>query len=252
MSNRAADINPNDIETISILKGAAATGLYGVRAANGAVVITTKNGKSGKGLTINVGYYFWYRSRSISFLNFRKILDGVGMVLMMEVCTLATGALIEAQSVVDPTYVYYDNNYEELLPKRRHERCLFQYVGWKRCVYFLYICKQYSNRKGIIPFSDWGRTSVRFRGSAKFSEKFSVEASVNYSNSGGNRVPHTSMGERLMYWSHTQDITNYKKPDGTQVPGILSANPLWTAEFWPYEDQVDRTIGNLTFNYKPS
>src|SRR5690606_36144724 len=58
MTNRAADINPNDIENVTILKGAAATGLYGVRAANGAVVITTKSGKSGSGLTINVGSTF--------------------------------------------------------------------------------------------------------------------------------------------------------------------------------------------------
>ena len=48
LSNRAMDINPNDIESVSVLKGAAATALYGVRAANGAIVITTKKGKAGK------------------------------------------------------------------------------------------------------------------------------------------------------------------------------------------------------------
>src|SRR5690606_22588354 len=48
MSNRAADINPDDIESISILRGGAATALYGLRAANGAVVITTKSGKAGR------------------------------------------------------------------------------------------------------------------------------------------------------------------------------------------------------------
>src|SRR5690606_38890224 len=48
MSNRAADINPDDIESISILRGGAATALYGLRAATGAVVITTKSGKAGR------------------------------------------------------------------------------------------------------------------------------------------------------------------------------------------------------------
>jgi len=47
-SNRAGDINPDDIASYTILKGAAATALYGVRAANGAIVITTKKGKLGK------------------------------------------------------------------------------------------------------------------------------------------------------------------------------------------------------------
>lgn len=48
MSNRAIDINPSDIESVSVLKSIPATALYGVRAANGAVIITTKQGKSGE------------------------------------------------------------------------------------------------------------------------------------------------------------------------------------------------------------
>ena len=48
------DINPDDIETISILKGAAATALYGYRGANGVVLITTKKGKSGEGLGVEI------------------------------------------------------------------------------------------------------------------------------------------------------------------------------------------------------
>ncbi|MEQ9582497.1 MAG: TonB-dependent receptor plug domain-containing protein, partial [Arenibacter sp.] len=47
-SNRAGDINPEDIESFNVLKGAAATALYGVRASNGAIIITTKKGKQGK------------------------------------------------------------------------------------------------------------------------------------------------------------------------------------------------------------
>lgn len=50
--NAASDINPADIESINVLKGAAATALYGSRAANGAIMITTKKGKAGKGLGI--------------------------------------------------------------------------------------------------------------------------------------------------------------------------------------------------------
>lgn len=56
--NAAADINPNDIESINVLKGAAATALYGSRAANGAIMITTKKGKSnqkGVGVTFDSG-----------------------------------------------------------------------------------------------------------------------------------------------------------------------------------------------------
>ncbi|MBV4358174.1 SusC/RagA family TonB-linked outer membrane protein [Pinibacter aurantiacus] len=53
--NAAADVNPDDIESINVLKGAAASALYGSRAANGVVMITTKKGKRGLGVTINSG-----------------------------------------------------------------------------------------------------------------------------------------------------------------------------------------------------
>lgn len=54
--NAAADINPDDIESYNVLKGAAATALYGSRAANGVIMITTKKGKRGLGITVNTGF----------------------------------------------------------------------------------------------------------------------------------------------------------------------------------------------------
>jgi TonB-linked SusC/RagA family outer membrane protein len=56
--NAASDINPDDIETINVLKGAAATALYGSRASNGVVMITTKKGKSQKGMGITINSSF--------------------------------------------------------------------------------------------------------------------------------------------------------------------------------------------------
>lgn len=53
--NAAADINPDDIESITVLKGAAASALYGSRGSNGVILVTTKKGKKGLGVTINSG-----------------------------------------------------------------------------------------------------------------------------------------------------------------------------------------------------
>src|ERR1700761_138962 len=53
--NAAADINPDDVESINVLKGAAASALYGSRAANGVIMITTKKGRSGLHVTVNGG-----------------------------------------------------------------------------------------------------------------------------------------------------------------------------------------------------
>jgi TonB-linked SusC/RagA family outer membrane protein len=55
MGNAASDINPDDIQSINVLKGAAATALYGSRAANGVIMITTKKGRAGSNVTVNLG-----------------------------------------------------------------------------------------------------------------------------------------------------------------------------------------------------
>ncbi len=70
--NAASDINPEDIESINILKGAAASALYGSRAANGVIMITTKKGKGAKGLgvTINSGLTFGKIDKS-TFANYQ-------------------------------------------------------------------------------------------------------------------------------------------------------------------------------------
>ena len=54
--NAAADINPDDIETMTVLKGAAATALYGSKAANGVIMVTTKKARKGLGITVNSGF----------------------------------------------------------------------------------------------------------------------------------------------------------------------------------------------------
>lgn len=60
--NGAAEINPDDIETLTVLKGANATALYGSRAANGAIIITTKSGEGRKGLGVSVGHSTTYET----------------------------------------------------------------------------------------------------------------------------------------------------------------------------------------------
>ena len=72
--NAAADINPDIIESINVLKGAAASALYGSRAANGVIMITTKKGRKGLGVTINSGLIFG----SIDKETFAKYQDEYG------------------------------------------------------------------------------------------------------------------------------------------------------------------------------
>jgi TonB-linked SusC/RagA family outer membrane protein len=69
--NAAADINPDDIATMTVLKGAAATALYGERAGNGVILITTKKGRQGLGITVNAGITAGRIDRS-TFIKYQK------------------------------------------------------------------------------------------------------------------------------------------------------------------------------------
>ena len=80
--NAASDINPNDIESIDVLKGAAASALYGSRAANGVIMITTKEGcvfSTGKGSWCYIQFKCYFRNVSIKALsrNIRKAMEEV-------------------------------------------------------------------------------------------------------------------------------------------------------------------------------
>ncbi|RYZ29555.1 MAG: TonB-dependent receptor, partial [Chitinophagaceae bacterium] len=76
LGNPLDNINPNDIESIQVLKDAAAAAIYGSRASNGVVLITTKRGRSGKpAITLNAYTGYMERSRKLDMLNAEEWID---------------------------------------------------------------------------------------------------------------------------------------------------------------------------------
>lgn len=250
LSNRALDINPNDIESVSVLKGAAATGLYGVRAANGAIVITTKKGKAGAvRITANSTISLQGINKYPSFQD--KYGQGTNGDYLPDNIFPAWGAPVEVVSnSIDPEYVYYDNYRNAMQTGKMFDNHVSISGGNDVSTFFASIA--HTDQEGVIPFSTWNRTSAKLSGTIKFSEKFNASASVNYSNSGGNRVPHDRLMENLMYFPHTRDVRKFEDENGLQNYVGLSDNPLYSAKYWTYEDNVDRMIGNLFLSYKPA
>lgn len=247
MSNRMADINPNDIETMSVLKGAAATALYGVRAANGAVIITTKKGKSGQ-VQVNV-------NSSVGFDKLVKmpaLQDEYGQGFTGErddnSFWPSWGANIAEEN--DPTYVYQNNWKNAFDTGVTFDNNVSVSGGNEKATFFGSIGRL--DQDGIIPFSNWARTTAKLSGTITASEKFNFSASMNYTNSGGNRVPHDRFLERMMYWSETTDVTDYINEDGTMKSTGGNTNPIYDARFATYEDNVNRVIGNINLNYSPA
>lgn len=250
-TNRLADINSADIESLNVLKGASATALYGLRGANGVIVITTKKGQQGKpqiGLTTSYGvmdiakapdYQTTYREGRFGRLRFRS-----------------NGNPLRFQSFGPKVYEgvtpVYDPIDDLFVQGNKADVSLSVSGGTEAAQY--YTSFGYSNTEGIIPFSDWSRMNVRLGGQLAASDKLSIGGSVNFSNSGGNK-PHSgdkSIMSALSYHPTTFDVLDYINPDGTQrdySDGIID-NPRYLAEYSTFEDDVNRIIGNLSFNYK--
>ncbi len=247
-SNRVADLNPNDIESLNVLKGAAATALYGVRAANGAVIITTKKGQAGA-VKVNL-------SSSVGFEQINQYPEfqeqyGQGFSGNYQPTSFwpSWGAPVSAVQVIEPEHQFYDNTRNTMETGMQIDNTVSVSGGSENATFYASFANL--QQDGVMPFSDWGRTSVKLSGSASMTDKLDVTGSINYINSGGNRVPHDRMMERLMYWANTQDVTDYINPDGTQNT-YGNTNPIYDARFATYEDNVNRVIGNVNINYRPT
>ncbi len=246
MTNRIADINPNDIETMSVLKGAAATALYGVRAANGAVIITTKKGKSGQ---VQVNFSSSYGMDELVKKPEFQDQYGQGFSGVRDDSSFwpSWGASYAEEN--DPNYVYQDNWTKAFNTGKTFDNNVSISGGNEKATFYGSFGNL--NQEGIIPFSNWARTTAKLSGTVTASEKFNFSGSINFSNSGGNRVPHDRFLERMVYWSESTDVTDYINEDGT-MNTYGNTNPIYDARFATYEDDVNRVIGNINFNYSPT
>ncbi|MCP9201457.1 SusC/RagA family TonB-linked outer membrane protein [Gramella sp. GC03-9] len=248
LSNRAADLNPNDIESLNILKGAAATALYGVRAANGAVIITTKKGQAGS-VRVNI-------NSSVGFDEVNQFPDfqetyGQGFSGVYDASSFWPnwGPSMEEINEIDPDVRFYDIWDDAMRTGTQIDNTISVSGGSENATFYGSIGKL--DQEGIIPFSDWGRTSAKLSGEVKMSDKFKFSGNINYSITGGNRVPHDRFMERLVYWAPNHDVTDYINEDGT-MKTYGNTNPIYDARFSTFEDEVNRTVGNLRFTYSPT
>ncbi|GAA0560953.1 SusC/RagA family TonB-linked outer membrane protein [Chitinophaga japonensis] len=251
MSNRAADINPDDIESISILRGGAATALYGLRAANGAVVITTKSGRAGRlrvSLTSTYGFDRVNKTPDVQTRFSQGYLGDYDPTSFWP----SWGPTVEEARQLDPTHpAQLFNNYERAYRTGTQFRNTLNMSGGTEKGVF---AASFStlNQDGVIPFSDYNNYSAKVNGELRFSDKFKAGASLNYIKSGGNRVNADRYGEQLIYWSPRWDVKDYIKPDGTQnTYGPDNDNPMYTLATNRFGDDVNRVIASANFTYSP-
>jgi TonB-linked SusC/RagA family outer membrane protein len=252
IGNRAADINPDDIETINVLKGGAATSLYGLRASNGAIIITTKSGKAGKlkgsfTSTASLDQIDMYPQTEGKYTQgFLGVYDSTSF-------WPAFGPTIAAAKAIDPTHPdHLFNNYKRGYDNGNSFRNSLNISGGTDKAIFTGSFSQF-NQKGIMPFTDYHNYSIKVGGELIFSPKFRMGSSVNYLKSGGRHGNADRYNESLTYFSPRWDFRNYIKPDGTEktIVGSTNENPLYLLYGKKYVDDVDRVINNTNFTYSP-
>ena len=258
VSNRIADLNPQDIESMTVLKGGPATALYGLRAANGAIIITTKRGKAGR---LSVDLSSTYGTEEINkFPETQRVYtQGYEGVYDPNSFWPTWGPMVEdaravaaAEGLARPGDLF--NNFQNGYVRGNQWRNTISVSGGNEKATFRTSISRLDH-EGVLPFSTYENTSFRINANYVANEKFNFGGGVNYIRSGGNRVNADRFNERLVYWAPQYDVQDYIRQDGSMIGyrngGTVGNNPVYGEATNKFIDDVDRYIGNLNFSYSP-
>lgn len=251
-SNRASDINPEDIESISVLKGPAAAALYGIQAAEGAVIITTKRGKAGASIVTYSG--------SVSIDNIIGTSDVQTLYGQGKQIVTSLGTNIDTDSPLSwgnstagsPIF----NNIEDFFSNAITSNHTVSYSGGtdKSNVYFSI---GDVSQEGTIESTSYDKTSFRINASSAINDNLTLGVSANYittktnSTKQGNASGSSFLS--LLGYPANVDASDYLNADNSQKSFFLDQqfdNPYWSIENSPNTDEVNRLMGVVNLNYK--
>lgn len=253
-TNRAADLSPNDIESITILKGPEATALYGSQASSGAVLITTRKPVSGIGVT----YDNSFRGSKITRYN-------------ESISTFNTGS----NGVYSPIYSaipnffgpaygadtkQYDNVHNFFRTAFTHNHNLAVNFGKKNSSWR--VSASYINQQGVVPGNSYEKLNLRLANTTKVGKYLDFTPSISYINDLNNK-PLRGIGGYLtdVYaWPGDHDVKNYLRANGrkavinpadTSAPTTELDNPLYSATQNKSQDKSHRYFATFGINIYP-
>ncbi|GAB2785079.1 SusC/RagA family TonB-linked outer membrane protein [Rhabdobacter roseus] len=279
--NRAIDINPNDIESVNVLKGPAATALYGIQAASGVVIITTKKGSRSEVQNVSVnfssntsadrimrnfpaqmryaqgdrGVYatgtFGHFGPPLTTLRYdgssNNPADARGFLVDMNHPSAVADARltpVNNQDVFYQTGLTFDNNFNVSTGNKNSS--VYFSVGDYR-------------QSGIIPSNQYNRSTFKLTGESSLSSKLRVAGSATYVYSNSTRFGRgDNFADVVQGTIRTppsfDNSLGYVLPNGTQRAFRTNSpdNPYWTINNNPYKDEVNRILGYLQANYDPT
>lgn len=268
-----AAINPEDIESVSVLKGPSASALYGSRASNGVVLITTKSGKTQKDLGIEFSSNLSLVSVLSKFDDYQRVYgQGLNGQIPMNDFDSRNSTWSAWGAKLDPNMqirIYngemkpYANVEDNILSFFRTGSTLTNSVamsGGRDNTNFRVSVSDLRNND-IIPKSDMSRTTFMVRGNTKLGKKITVESRVNYTTENVNNRPALSdspnnLGIVLLGLPPNFDQKwlgeNYKDKYGRYIDwnnNKYRANPYWSMNEMRNKSRKDRVMGYIQVDY---
>ncbi|MEY3349921.1 MAG: hypothetical protein RIQ50_32, partial [Bacteroidota bacterium] len=249
--NRIADINPSDIETITVLKGPEATALYGSQASSGAIVISTRKAKTNK---LAVQYDNSFRIQEV--VRWPEIIDDYRNGI--------NGAAANTFQYFGPAYDATTKRYNNRETFFRTGKAQTHNVG----VDFgigkskFRLSGSYFDQQGVVPNNSFKRYNFRISNTTKlWKDRIELTPSIAYIKSDNNKVLR-SFGSyllSLMIWPSDIDITNFEDPSTGDKLDIFSNttangeydNPLFNVKKNRAYDETERKTYSMGININP-
>ncbi|MEX0988559.1 MAG: SusC/RagA family TonB-linked outer membrane protein [Bacteroidales bacterium] len=268
VGNRATDLSSDDVQSISVLKGSAATALYGARAKNGAIIITTKRGKAGTMQVQLNSSYRWDTPLKLpefqneyaqgSYGNYDlKFLNGWGPEISQVQDQLFTdfkGDEVTLQAYPNNVRDFYQTGLTMI-------NSIGISGGDENSDFRLGVTN--NSQQGVIPESYYGKNSISLNAGRKLSDRLSARASINYIKTNSTGRPAQGSNDKNILSSKINGLprtvsiedvkNNYVDEFGKQISldGDKSVNnPYWIINNNKFTNDLERMIGSMHVSYK--
>lgn len=242
-TNRAADLNPGDIESLTVLKGPEAAALYGIDAANGAIVITTKRGRPGVG---GLEYSNSFRVEST------RARPEIQRVYGPQEALGSATFLYWGEPYPEGT-VFYDNvdGFFQTAVTQKHNLTFSGATSDNRINYRL--ASHMTKQEGVIPGSRYDRINLTGASRAQVNRWLNVDLSMSYANVANDQSRKGAGGPLigLLVWPQTDNAKDFLTPAGTRrrittlTAGAEVDNPYFSLRKNTITSRNDRIITNL-------
>ncbi len=238
--NRIADLNPNDIENIEVLKGASASAIYGSRASNGVVIITTRRGRSGE-----------RRVNATQRIGFSKISNTLGSRTFNTLAE-ATAAWGPSAATFYKQGVTYDQERELAGHTPVSSESVVDVSGGDADTRY-FASGLWKKDGGIIDNTGYGKQGVRANLDQDFGKRLNLSLQTDATKSLAQRGLTNNDNASVSFWMvfpFTPSFVDLRRqPDGTfPANPFVTSNPLQTAALMKNDEKVLRSIlsGRLT------